>query len=164
MYKVKVNNSTFEVDLKEDQLLVNGQDFPWDISRIDNQSFHIIKDNISYRADIVKANYKEKSIIMKVNGHKYEVQLKDKFDLLLEKLGMDTADSGKLNDVKAPMPGLIFEVNVSEGDEVKKGDPIMILEAMKMENVIKAGGDGVVKSVKVKKGDSVEKNQVLVQF
>lgn len=164
MYKVKVNNSTFEVDFKEDQLFMNGQGFPWDISRIDNQSFHIIKDNISYRADIVKANYKEKSIVMKVNGNKYEVQLKDKFDLLLEKLGMDAADSGKLNDVKAPMPGLIFEVNVSEGDEVKKGDPIMILEAMKMENVIKAGGDGVVKSVKVKKGDSVEKNQVLVQF
>lgn len=164
MYKVKVNSNTFEVILKEDQMLVNEESFDWDISKINSQSFHIIKDNNSYRADIVKANYKEKSIVLKVNGNKYEVELKDKFDLLLEKLGMDTVASAQLNDIKAPMPGLIFEVHVSEGDEVKKGDPIMILEAMKMENVIKASGDGVVKSVRVKKGDSVEKNQVLVQF
>lgn len=164
MYKVKVNNNTFEVALNDDQLLVNDEPLNWDISMINSQSFHIIKDSVSYRADLVKADYKQKSLIIKINGNKYEIELKDKFDLLLEKLGMDAAASAQLNDVKAPMPGLIFEVNVSEGDEVKKGDPIMILEAMKMENVIKAAGDGVVKSVKVKKGDSVEKNQVLVQF
>lgn len=164
MYKVNVNDSSFEVKLKDDQIDIDGQQFEWDIAKINDQSYHIIKDNKSYRAEIVSADLKNKSITLKINGNKYDIALKDKFDLLLEKLGMDVAASAQMNDVKAPMPGLIFEIQVSEGDEVKKGDPIMILEAMKMENVIKADGDGVVKSVKVKKGDSVEKNQVLVQF
>lgn len=164
MYKVNVNDNSFEVKLKDGQMDIDGQSFEWDIAKINDQSYHIIKDNKSYRAEVVKADLKHKSITLKINGNKYDIELKDKFDLLLEKLGMDVAASAQINDVKAPMPGLIFEIQVAEGDEVKKGDPIMILEAMKMENIIKADGDGVVKSVKVKKGDSVEKNQVLVQF
>jgi biotin carboxyl carrier protein len=62
------------------------------------------------------------------------------------------------------MPGLILSVAVAEGQEVKKGDPLLILEAMKMENVIKAPADATVKVIKVRKGDSVDKNQVLVLF
>ena len=62
------------------------------------------------------------------------------------------------------MPGLILDLKVKPGDEVKKGDIVLILEAMKMENIIKSPGDGLVKSVKVKLKDSVEKNQILIQF
>ena len=62
------------------------------------------------------------------------------------------------------VPGRLTEVAFDEGDAVKAGDPLLILEAMKMENIIKAAGDSVVKSVKVKKGESVEKNQVLIEF
>lgn len=92
------------------------------------------------------------------------LQLKDKNDMLLEKLGMNVASLSALKDIKAPMPGLILDLKVKEGDEVKKGDVVLILEAMKMENIIKAPGDGKVKSVKVNLKDSVEKNQVLIQF
>jgi biotin carboxyl carrier protein len=84
--------------------------------------------------------------------------------LLLEKLGMNNAASGKVNNIKAPMPGLIIELKVKTGDTVKAGDQLLILEAMKMENILKSPGEGVVKSVKVKKGDTVEKNQVLIEF
>ncbi len=62
------------------------------------------------------------------------------------------------------MPGLIIDLRVKDGDAVMPGDPLLILEAMKMENMIKASAAGIVKSVKVKKGDSVEKNQVLIEF
>jgi biotin carboxyl carrier protein len=62
------------------------------------------------------------------------------------------------------MPGLIVDIKVEAGQEVKKGDPILILEAMKMENIIKSPGDGVVKAIKVNPRDNVEKNQVLIQF
>jgi biotin carboxyl carrier protein len=62
------------------------------------------------------------------------------------------------------MPGLIIDLRVKEGDQVKAGDPLLILEAMKMENIIKASGDSIVKSLKVKKGETVEKNQVLIEF
>ena len=78
-------------------------------------------------------------------------RLKDKFDLLLEEMGMNSGTTGKVNNIKAPMPGLIIDLRVKEGDLVKMGDPLLILEAMKMENIIKAPGDSIVKSVKVKK-------------
>ncbi len=98
-----------------------------------------------------------------MGGH-IQSNLKDKFDLLLEKMGLNSAVAGKIITVKAPMPGLIIDLRVKAGDTVSTGDPLIILEAMKMENIIKATGDGTVASVKVKQGDSVEKNQVLIEF
>jgi len=62
------------------------------------------------------------------------------------------------------MPGLIIDLKIKAGDTVKSGDQLLILEAMKMENIIKSPGDGIVKFIKVKKGDSVEKGQVLLEF
>jgi biotin carboxyl carrier protein len=79
-------------------------------------------------------------------------------------MGMNAAGSGNLKEIKAPMPGLILDLKVAPGDPVKKGDVLLILEAMKMENSIKSPGDGVVKEVKVSLKQSVEKNQVLIQF
>ena len=79
-------------------------------------------------------------------------------------MGMNNTSAGKINSLKAPMPGLIIDLKVKAGDTVKQNDPLLILEAMKMENIIKSPGEGVVKLVKIKKGDSVEKNQVLIEF
>jgi biotin carboxyl carrier protein len=79
-------------------------------------------------------------------------------------MGMSSATANKVNNIKAPMPGLIINLKVAEGDTVKAGDQLLILEAMKMENILKSPGDGVIKKIKVKKGDSVEKNQVLIEF
>ena len=70
----------------------------------------------------------------------------------------------KLNEIKAPMPGLVVRITVEEGAEVKKGDSLLVLEAMKMENVIKAPGDAVVGKIKVNAGQAVEKNQLLISF
>ena len=67
-------------------------------------------------------------------------------------------------DVKAPMPGLVVEVPVVVGQTVAKGDKVLILEAMKMENVIKAVGDGVVKAVHASQGQPVEKGQLLIEM
>ena len=69
-----------------------------------------------------------------------------------------------VNDIKAPMPGLILEVNVKEGDEVKEGDYLLVLEAMKMENALTAPRDAVIKSISVEKGQTVEKNQLLIEM
>ena len=101
---------------------------------------------------------------LKINGHTYVVEHKDKFDLLLEKMGMNAAAGARINNIKAPMPGLIIDLKVKPGDAVKQGDQLLILEAMKMENIIKSPGEGTVKNVKVKKGESVEKGQVLLEF
>jgi len=85
-------------------------------------------------------------------------------DLLLEKMGIANLETVQVNDLKAPMPGLILDILVTPGQTVKKGDQLLILEAMKMENVLKAPGDGVVASIEVEKGKSVEKGQILINF
>jgi biotin carboxyl carrier protein len=79
-------------------------------------------------------------------------------------LGLDNLQSSKVAELKAPMPGLVLSVLVKEGDEVKKGDNLFVLEAMKMENIIKSPADVTIKSIKIKASDKVEKNQVLIQF
>lgn len=164
MHHAKVNDKNFEIVPTEDGLLINGQPFQWDLVKIANGYFHILYQNKSYRAEIVSTDAATKTSTIKINGHSYTVSLKDKFDLLLEKMGMNAAAGSKLNTIKAPMPGLIFDLKVKAGDSVKAGDQLVILEAMKMENIIKSPGEGTVKNVKVKKGDSVEKGQVLIEF
>ena len=77
---------------------------------------------------------------------------------------MDTLTSSKVNDLKAPMPGLVLEILVCEGDKINKGDTLVVLEAMKMENALKAVADATVKKISIKKGNTVEKNQVLVHL
>ena len=164
MYKATVNQTTFEITLDDDGLNINNSRFQWNLLRISGESFHILVENKSYSVEVVSADPQTKSFCFKVNGKKYVVDIKDKFDLLLEKMGMNNSAANKINSIKAPMPGLIIDLRVKEGDHVKAGDPLLILEAMKMENVIKAAGDSIVKSLKVKKGESVEKNQVLIEF
>ncbi len=113
---------------------------------------------------MVKTDKATKTCTLKINGRLYTVELRDKFDLLLEKMGMNNTSAGKVNNIKAPMPGLIIDLKIKEGDVVKQNDPLLILEAMKMENIIKSPGEGTVKTIKVKKGASVEKGQVLIEF
>lgn len=162
MTQAIVNNRTFEIDVSQDNISVDGKTFEWDISELGQGRFHIIKDNKSFAAEIV--SIEGKTVALKINNNIYEVELKNKLDLLLEKLGMDNLDTQMANEIKAPMPGLIFDVMVKVGDEVKKGDQVIILEAMKMENVIKSPSDGIVSNVHIEKGQSVEKNSVLISF
>jgi biotin carboxyl carrier protein len=164
MYKASVNNKVFEIVPAEDGFMVNGSLLSWDLVQVSPGYFHILWENKSYKAEVVRADHAAKTFHIKVNGNIYPVELKDKFDLLLEKMGMNSNNSSKVNSIKAPMPGLIIDLKVKNGDVVKQGDPLLILEAMKMENIIKSPGEGTVKSVKIKKGDSVEKNQVLIEF
>ncbi len=165
MLKVRVNNQPeIDIETTANGLQLNGQAFEWDISPLGDSRFHIIKNNKSYNAEVIEANYEEKTFKIKINSTLYSLTAKDRFDVLLEKMGMNSAAKTKVNHIKAPMPGLIWEVKVQIGDVVKVGDVVLVLVAMKMENALKAVGDGTVKTIKVNKGDTVEKNQILVEF
>ncbi|HEY5824619.1 MAG TPA: acetyl-CoA carboxylase biotin carboxyl carrier protein subunit [Cyclobacteriaceae bacterium] len=164
MFKASVNGKNFEIIPGEEGMIINGNLLAWDFVQVSDGYFHILYQNKSYRAEVVKTDVATKSFTFKINGHHHTVDLKDRFDLLLEKMGMNNSSVGKINHIKAPMPGLIIDLKIKVGDVVKQGEALLILEAMKMENILKSPGEGTVKNVKIKKGDSVEKGQVLIEF
>ncbi|MBS1647174.1 MAG: biotin/lipoyl-binding protein [Bacteroidetes bacterium] len=165
MYKVNVDNKfQFQLEKTKGVWQLNNQDITFDLSELSKTSFHILKDNQSFNVEIVHQNVSEKTFQIKVNNTLYTVSVKDKYDELLRQLGLDKAMTAKVANIKAPMPGLVLNVLVQEGQEIKKGDALLVLEAMKMENILKASTDGLVKKVLAKKGTAVEKGQVLIEF
>jgi biotin carboxyl carrier protein len=136
----------------------------FDVAKVKDAAFHVLKNNVSYRAELVEADFPKKELSIRINGSLYEVKLADVFDQLVSKLGLAKVSSHAIKEVRAPMPGLTLEVSVRAGQAVSKGDALLILEAMKMENVIKSPGDGVVKKIHVEKGDVVEKGQLLLEM
>jgi biotin carboxyl carrier protein len=165
MLKVKVNKKfNFEISTERNQTLINGLPFQGDILKVNERSFHVIYNDKSYHAELIDFDKSQKTCSVKVGNNIYPMQMSDQFDELLHQLGMDNLSSNKIAELKAPMPGLVLRLLVSEGDQVMKGGNLLVLEAMKMENIIKAPADVVVKSLKVIAGDKVEKNQLLMQF
>ncbi len=169
MYNITINGKSAlktELDFNSNKVsgTLNGKAVEADILNVGNQEYHLLLNNQSYNILIVKADYNEKKLVVKVNGKKYTLDVKDKYDELLHNLGLDNIAAKKINDVKAPMPGMVLNILVSEGQEVKKGDSLLVLEAMKMENVLKSPTDGTIKKVIAVKGTAVEKNQLLIQF
>ena len=165
MHQLKVNDRyNFEVNRNNDGLLINGDAIEADVKQLGASANHIINNLQSYNVEVVSFNSAEKIAEIKVNSNTYRVTGKDQFDILLDKLGLSSLNAVRVSEVKAPMPGLVLKVFVTEGMEVKKGDNLFILEAMKMENIIKSPADVTVKTVKIKPGDKVEKGQVLLMF
>lgn len=127
-------------------------------------AYHLLRDGKSYAVDILRTDPDAKTISLRINGREHHLQLADETDQLVKQLGFSAVSSAKSLNAIAPMPGLVLDIMVAVGDEVTDGTPLLILEAMKMENVLKAEGDGVVKTISVKKGDAVEKRQLLIEL
>lgn len=165
MLQIKINgDKIIRGAVENGTILLNDVPFEWDIHTIGNNTFHIIKDNISYRAELIDFDRNLKELKIKINNTITSIQLKDKNDLLIEQLGLNNNTKNIISEIKAPMPGLIISLQVVEGQEVEAGEPLVILEAMKMENIIKSPSKAIVKSIHIKAGQSVEKNQVLLRF
>jgi biotin carboxyl carrier protein len=153
-YQVITNGENYDID--EQQLA------ELDLIPIGENHFHLLQQGKRYEIEVLGTNLSNKSILLKVNGQKINLEIKDKYDLLVQKMGLGKVTAFLDKEIKAPMPGLMVEVLIQVGDTVEKGTPLLILEAMKMENMLKSTGDGVVQSVLVTKGETVEKNQVLI--
>ncbi|MGO3690029.1 MAG: acetyl-CoA carboxylase biotin carboxyl carrier protein subunit [Psychroflexus halocasei] len=125
---------------------------------------HILQNNESVQSEILKSDFLNKKYHIKINANTYVVSIKNDLDLLIKEMGLSLAASQVVNDIKAPMPGLILDINVSEGDEVSEGDQLLVLEAMKMENAITAPRNAVIKSISVNKSETVTKNQLLIEM
>lgn len=165
MYQIKVNEQySFELTTLNDTIQRSGKELSIDVRQVGPGLLHFIYNHRSYRSEIVSHDAVKKSMVIKINGRLYDVSLQDSFDLLLQEMGMVSGQGKMALEVKAPMPGLVLSVNITVGQQIKKGDSLLVLEAMKMENMLKSATEGTVKKVLVSQGDKVEKNQILIEL
>lgn len=155
----------FLVVVNSDEIVVKESDVvAIDGSQIDTENSHFLVNNQAYKVQAIHSDLLNKKITLSVNGNTYEVKIEDEFDLQVKKMGLFAVTTQKVNSIKAPMPGLIVEVMVQVGQEISEGTPLLVLSAMKMENIILSQGDGIVKSIEVKKDDAVEKGQLIIEM
>ncbi|MEM9885177.1 MAG: biotin/lipoyl-containing protein [Bacteroidota bacterium] len=154
IYKAKVG--AFEFNLNTE-----------DLARLDSvpneaNTMHVLHKNKSYEAAVTALGNKTYRIV--INGNKYEVKLSDAYDQLVEKMGLSVVNANVVKEIKAPMPGLVLSMVAEVGQRVEQGMTLLILEAMKMENVLKSPGEGTIKTIHVAKGQAVEKGMILIEF
>ncbi len=140
----------------------------------DQDSFRVLSTEgntwvVSYKSQIHHCEVKSfdsqtKSYKIMVGTEEISFRLMDSVDILVEEMGMNDKKAVILDQILAPMPGLVVSAEVAIGQEVEEGSPLIILEAMKMENILKATGSGTVKEILVSKGDKVDKGQLLIKF
>ncbi|TYP94842.1 biotin carboxyl carrier protein [Fodinibius salinus] len=149
--------------LEDDNTAVFGdQHQSYQFSRQKNGRYLLRMGTKLYQIDNV--SYDKHTVTFTLNGNWHSVTVRDEQDLLLDRLGFKTAGEIGEGELNAPMPGKILEVLVSEGDEVELGQPVAILEAMKMENELKAPIDGKVVSINIAEGDSLEKDALILEI
>lgn len=161
-----VNNEiTYSFELEDKEIRLNGEPVKIDLQSIrDDSSYHIIYQHKTYRVEVLSMDIDNKVVELEVNGQAFHVKTQDPYDTLLQQMGISQHNKNGILALKAPMPGLVLDIFITAGDQVAKGENLLILEAMKMENIIKSPDDLRIKSVEVQKGQSVEKNQVLLTF
>jgi len=111
---------------------------------------------------VVEADHKK--LRVELNRESFTIEINDQLDLMLDKMGFSEVSTRHIKEIKAPMPGLVLEIAVSEGQEVKEGDKILILEAMKMENSVVISANAIIKKILVMAGQPVDKGQVLIEL
>ncbi len=156
-YKVTVEGS-LKFEFSRDQ--VEELDLQSTASGID----HVLKNHHSFKTQVIHSDFLNRYYTVKVDSRTFEVKISNELDLQIEEMGLSLAATQVINDIKAPMPGLILDVKVKEGEVVKEGDYLLVLEAMKMENTLTAPRDGVVKAISIQKGQTVDKNQLLLEM
>ena len=156
-FKVKVNNS-LEFNISDDDIS------NLDAIKLSELKYHILKNGKPYKAELVASNFDHKKYAVKVNNSTYNIEISNPLDLLINKMGFKFGTTKHVNSIKAPMPGLILDILVDKGQEVKEDEALLILEAMKMENVITSPRDGVIKSVSVSIDEAIDKGHLLIEF
>ncbi|CAH1000340.1 hypothetical protein LEM8419_01493 [Neolewinella maritima] len=153
-YTAKVGQTAYEITpTLLDQL---------DVSQASN-IYHLLQHGRGYRCELLHLDRSNRRVDVRINGRQFSVQLDGPLQQLVEQLGFATAPVLAAGNVTAPMPGLILSLNVATGDTVEAGSPLLVLEAMKMENVIKATAPGTVKTIHVAQGQAVDKQQLLIE-
>ena len=123
---------------------------------------YIVWKNKKYMLDVIEKKQNRYTIL--VNGVWHSFTVETPVSLKRKRYLAQQADASSTVSIEAPMPGKIIDIMVEEGAEVKEGEPIIILEAMKMQNEINSHITGIVKSVSVKKNETVMKDDILIEI
>tara|TARA_Y100001972_G_scaffold129287_1_gene196135 strand:+ start:1717 stop:2217 length:501 start_codon:yes stop_codon:yes gene_type:complete len=150
------------LDISGQKTMVNGKAFDYQLIKKKINEYQLLANGKSHEIRILSVEGSQ--IWMLVDDYELRVEAKNELDLMMMKLGVATGSALENSEVLAPMPGTILDVMVAPDQKVKKGDSLLVLNAMKMENVIKAPGDGQIHEIKVSPGENVNKNQVLISF
>ena len=157
--------TNYLVTVNEEETLIQKSDAETlDSIQISASNFHLLKNNEAFDINVIHSDFFNKTLTVSVNGNTYEVKIEDGYDQQVKRMGLFAVTAQKVNSIKAPMPGLIIDMMVKEGQEISEGTPLIVLSAMKMENIILSQGEGVVKSIEVKKDDAVEKGQLIIEM
>lgn len=156
-YKVSVNE-TYEFSLSEEDLVL------LDVLQTSSSNYHVLKEGKPFPVKVVSNSFHNRTYLVKVKNETYEVAIKNELDQQIAEMGFSLGSTKNISDIKAPMPGLILDIHVKVGELVTEDSPLLILEAMKMENIITSPREGVIKNITVKKGDAVDKKQLLISY
>lgn len=156
-FKSRVNNK-WEYDIREDDIQ------SLDMVKVMDKKFHLLKNQQSFQGEIINSDFNNRNYQVLVNGSVYDVKINNELDQLIKNMGFSTGSTKNVKLIKAPMPGVVLQVNVSVGQEVQEDESLVILEAMKMESSLVAPSSGIVKTISVASGDTVEKEQLLIEF
>jgi biotin carboxyl carrier protein len=153
-YQVTVHDDgSVQIDGRQARLTVRRQG-PWEYVVDDGRQRHLS----------VAASREGGDVLLQADGQVITAVVESERERLLGKFGPRGQAAGGSREVRAPMPSLVVKVEVAVGEQVKAGQGLMILEAMKMENEIKSSRAGTVKSIHVKPGNPVEKGALLLEF
>jgi biotin carboxyl carrier protein len=166
LYNVRVDEKDYKLEIVEDQsnlkVRMNGQTFAIDNYIINGGQLNLmLKDNVPYEVLLSKDSDGYQCWL---NSRLTNCQVIDEKAARFASLMGANAAQKKRARLRAPMPGLVVRIEVEAGQEVKRGDGLIVVEAMKMENELKAPYAGKIKSIKILQGQAVEKNQVLLEF
>jgi len=165
MKQVVIGKHKKEVEVLSDGLFsIDGKEKGLDIEDLGNGQYSVILNDKNYSLEVIEINRPAKTMTLGINGKVQEITVKDKYDLLLDSLGMSSGASKKIKELKAPMPGLVLEVLAEKEKNMEKGSTLLILEAMKMENEIQASTAGTVVALNVEKGDTVTPDETLLEI
>ena len=123
--------ANYRITIDKEEILIDKQAVEKiDISSINDTHFHVLKNAKAYNVELISSNFLEKEVTVSVNGNTHTLKIEDSYDQMVKEMGLFSNASQKLNNVKAPMPGLIIDILVEEGQEIEEGTPLIILSAM----------------------------------
>jgi pyruvate carboxylase subunit B len=162
-YLVLVQGRTVEVELGPEGVRVDGTPVQAELQAVpDGPVRSLLLDGASHR--VVARKGEPGHWELHLRGWRLAAEVVDERTLKLREMTGANATAAGPKPVRAPMPGLVVRVEVAEGDEVRPGHGLVIVEAMKMENELRAEIAGRVEAVHVKPGEAVEKDQVLIEL